>query len=328
MWLITLMPVAMVLNVAVTAVAPVIVTAHVPVPVHAPVHPANVDPDPGVGVAVRVTEVPLPNDALQAVPQLIPAGRLVTVPVPLPAKLTVSVAPNVAVTDVLPVMVTVQVPVPLQPPPDHPENPDPALGVAVSVTEVPLLNSALQTEPQLIPAGLLVTVPLPESTTVSAGDADTAVNNAVTETFPSKLSVQGPVPLHAPLQPAKVEFAAGVAVRVMEVPGLKAALQAVPQLIPAGSLVTVPLPVPESARANSGEAENVAETVMFALRVRVQVLDPLQAPPQFTKLDPGFAVAVSVTAVPAGKLLLHVVPHLMPLGLLTTAPLPLACTVS
>jgi hypothetical protein len=136
------------------------------------------------------------------------------------------------------------------------------------------------------------------------------------------------VPLQAPLQPAKVEFAEGVAVNVMDVPILNGALQAVPQLMPAGSLVTVPLPLPDRTKANTGDAENVAETVILELRVRVQVLDPAHAPPQFTNVDPGFAVAVSVTAVPAGKLLLHVVPQLMPLGLLTTTPLPLACTAS
>jgi hypothetical protein len=61
-----------------------VVTAHVPVPRQpAPLHPVNVDPE--AGAAVRVT-VPLANVAEQAVPQLIPAGLLVTLPVhdPLP----------------------------------------------------------------------------------------------------------------------------------------------------------------------------------------------------------------------------------------------------
>jgi hypothetical protein len=253
-----------------------------------------------------------------------------TVPIPVPARLTVSVAGGVndAVTEVLLARFTVQMLVPLQPPPDHPVNVNPAAGVAVSVTEVPALNNALHTEPQLIPAGLLMTVPLPESTTVSDGDPDITVNKAVTEALSSKLNMQGPVPLQPPLQPAKIEFAEGVAVNVMEVPILNGALQEFPQLMPAGSLVTVPLPVPESTKASTGEAENVAETVMFELRVRVQVLDPLHAPPQFTNVDPGCAVAVSVTFVPAGKLLLQLAPQLIPLGLLTTAPLPLACTAS
>ena len=44
------------------------------------------------------------------------------------------------------------------------------------------------------------------------------------------------VPVHAPDQPANVEFAPGVAVRVTDVPALK--------VVPVGLLVTVPLPVP------------------------------------------------------------------------------------
>ena len=45
--------------------------------------------------------------------------------------------------------------------PVHPAKVVPVAGVAVSVTSVPLLNEAEQVPPQLIPAGLLVTVPLP-----------------------------------------------------------------------------------------------------------------------------------------------------------------------
>ena len=89
-------------------------------------------------------------------PQLMPGGGLVTTPVPVPARLTVTVrfdeiTVNDAVTDVLLVRFTVQVLVPLQPPPDHPANVDPDAGVAVSVTEVPLANNALHVELQLIP---------------------------------------------------------------------------------------------------------------------------------------------------------------------------------
>jgi hypothetical protein len=159
---------------------------------------------------------------------------------------------------------------------------------------------------------------------VSDGDAETAVNNAVTEALLVKFTVQGPVPLQAPLQPVKIEPAEGVAVNVMEVPLLNAALQAVPQLIPAGSLVTVPLPVPERLSVNTGELANVAETFIFEFTVKVQVFEPLHAPPQFTNVAPGLAVAVNVTEVPPGKLPVQVLPQLMPLGALTTVPFPAA----
>jgi len=312
------------LKVAVTAVFPVTVTVHAPLPLHAPDHPLNVDPV--TAAAVRVTDVPAPNDALQVVPQLMPEGLLVTVPVPVPARVTVSAGPlKVAVTEALLVKLMVQVVVPVQAP-DHPPKLDPALGVAVKVTEVPLLKTALQVAPQLMPAGLLVTVPLPfpERATVSEGDEDAEAKAAVTLAFAVKSTLHVPVPLHAPLQPAKVEFAAGVAVSVTVLPELNVAWHVVPQLMPDGSLVTVPLPVPERLRSNKGELENVADTVMLEFRVRVQDLEPLHAPPQFTNVNPALGAAVNVTTVPPGKLPVHVGPQLIPLGLLVTVPLPLA----
>jgi len=73
----------------------------------------------------------------------------------------------------LPVRVTVQVVVPLQAPPQALST-CPAAGVAVNVTAVPLGNDALQTlvvPPQSTPAGVLVTLPLPEMVTCSFGNS-------------------------------------------------------------------------------------------------------------------------------------------------------------
>ena len=76
------------LNVAVTDLAALIVTEQLPVPVQAPLQPAKVEP--AAAVAVRVTTVPLVKFAVHVLGQLIPAGLLLTVPVPVPASVTVS----------------------------------------------------------------------------------------------------------------------------------------------------------------------------------------------------------------------------------------------
>lgn len=68
---------------------------------------------------------------------------------------------KVAVTLMLDVRVTLQVPVPEHPPPLQPANIEPEDGVAVNVTTVPLENDLEQVDPQLMPEGELVTVPVP-----------------------------------------------------------------------------------------------------------------------------------------------------------------------
>ena len=77
---------------------------------------------------------------------------------------------KLAVTALAAFMVTVQVEaVPLQAPP-HPVKPEPPEAVAVSVTVLPAGYSCEQSDPQAMPAGLLVTVPdpLPALVTVSS----------------------------------------------------------------------------------------------------------------------------------------------------------------
>jgi hypothetical protein len=85
-----------VLKVALTEVAELTVTTQAVVPLQPPPHPTNVDPD--VAAALSVTGVPGITDCVQAAPQVMPAGTLVTVPVPVPFFVTdsVTVAPPVA----------------------------------------------------------------------------------------------------------------------------------------------------------------------------------------------------------------------------------------
>ena len=74
---------------------------------------------------------------------------------------------------------------------------------------------------------------------------DWRIKVAVTLRACAMLTVQMPAPLHpSPVQPVKVEPLATVAVSVTLVSWAKGALHVLPQLIPAGCEVTVPLPVP------------------------------------------------------------------------------------
>ena len=86
-------------KVAVTEVAVFIRRVQVSVPSHPlPLQPLKLEP--AVGAADKVTDVVLVYDSEQSVPQVIPAGLLVTVPCPLPlfatdsAKGTVGVEPQ------------------------------------------------------------------------------------------------------------------------------------------------------------------------------------------------------------------------------------------
>ena len=135
-----------------------------------PLQPVNLELP--FGIAVSVTVAPLENASVQSVPQLMPAGLLtmlpgpdfVTVSVDAPATTTlVNVA--VTVTGVLPV--NVQGSVPVHPPPLQPLKTDPAAGAALSVIIVPAGYVAEHAAPQLIPVGLLLTVPAPVPTSLT-----------------------------------------------------------------------------------------------------------------------------------------------------------------
>jgi hypothetical protein len=252
------------LKFALTVFAALMDTVQVPVPEQPPpLQPVNVAV--ADGTAVNVTSVPLLNDAVHVAPQLIPAGELMTLPGPKPDRSDVSTKVVVgggagggvdvelfrlkfAFTDIAAFIVTVQVPVPEQPPPLQPVNVAVADGTAVNVTSVPLLNDAVQVAPQLIPAGELMTSPgpKPDRSAVSTKlEVEVfRVKLALTDLAALIVTVQAPVPEQLPLQPVKVAVADGVAVSVTTLPLVNEAEHVEPHEIPAGLLVTVPVPVP------------------------------------------------------------------------------------
>jgi hypothetical protein len=158
---------------------------------------------------------------VQLAPHEIPAGFDVTVPLPVPAFATVSVnccSVNVAATDTAASIVTMHVPVPVQPPPLHPLNTESDAGAAVNVTIVCALYVAVQLAPHEIPAGLDVTVPLPVPAFATVSMNCCSVNVAVTDTAASIVTTQLPVPVQPPpLHPLNTESDAGAAVNVTTV---------------------------------------------------------------------------------------------------------------
>jgi hypothetical protein len=150
------------LNAAEIFVAAETVTTQVLVPEQPPpLHPPKYWPD--AAVAVSVTCVFGAKLAEHVPGQLTPAGLLTTVPVPVTATVRESPPLNDADTLVVAVTVTVHVlAVPEQLPPLHPLKKLLAAGFSVSVTCVFGAKLAEQVPGQLIPDGLLVTVPVPE----------------------------------------------------------------------------------------------------------------------------------------------------------------------
>src|SRR5690606_35395696 len=130
--------------------------------------------------------------------------------------------------------------------------------VAVSVTVVPCANSAAHPLPpctQSIPAGADVTVPAPDTVTVSTCGGN--VNVATTERASAIVTAHAAVPLHAPPQPVNAPVV-GVAVSVTTSPCPNAAAQvplpltpAMEHEIPAGDEATFPAPLPEPATVST-----------------------------------------------------------------------------
>jgi hypothetical protein len=195
-------------------------------------------------VAVRVIAVPAAKLAVQVLPQLMPDGEDVTVPPPVPPLLVVKVywiTSKLAVTDLAASTVTMHVPVPVHAP-DQPANCDVPSGVAVRVTWVPVVKPAAQVLPQSMPDGEEVTVPVPPFMPFLLIVKTSRSKLAVTDLAASMVTMQVAVPVHAPDQPVKLEAPSGVAVRVTTVPTVNPAVQVLPQLMPNGEEVTVPVP--------------------------------------------------------------------------------------
>jgi len=199
--------------------------------------------------------------------------------------------------------------------------------VAIKVTCVPVLKSAVHVGPQLIPAGLLVMTPppVPAGVTLRGYAPATPPNVAVTDALLVKVTTQVEVPLQAPDHPVNVEPAAGAAVSVTTVPLLNPALHVAPQLIPDGLLVTTPVPVPARVTASTGCAAiavNCAMTEVCEVSVTTHELIPAHAPDQPVKVEPEAGVALRVTLVPEANFAVQVDPQLIPEGLLPIVPVP------
>jgi hypothetical protein len=145
-------------------------------------------------------------------------------------------------------VVAVPVQAPLQP-----MKVEPVAAAALRVTWVLKLNELVQVAPQLMPAGVLVTVPVPVPVLFTVRLKVWTAKAAVTVVLAVIVTAQVvAVPVQAPPQPVKVEPVAGVAVKVTGVPVTYEAVHAVPQLMPAGVLVTVPVPAPDLETVSVG----------------------------------------------------------------------------
>jgi hypothetical protein len=145
----------------------------------------------------------------------------VTVPLPFPALLTVSVRAmvNVAFTVFAESIVTTHVPVPEQPPPDQAVKTDPESAVAVSVTVCCAGKLSVQSLGQLIPEGELATFPVPDPSRVTVRTKFVGLNVASTVRLTVIATVHcTPEEESHPLHPPNVEPTFAAAVNVTEVP--------------------------------------------------------------------------------------------------------------
>jgi hypothetical protein len=296
-------------------------------------------------VQVSSTVPVVPGKAVRTNPNtaLLP-GVVVTVEVlPCPIPIVTGLLPllNVAVTAVAALNVTMQVPVPAQPPPLQPAKVELADADAVNFTCVPLAKFAEQVVGQLIPAGALVTVPVPvpASITDNAKPLVLELKVAVTVVAAFNVTTQVPVPVQPPpLHPANVEPSAGLAINVTCAPLAKFAEHfAEHALMPAGLLLTAPDPVPANitVRVSLLPVLKVAVTVTSVVPIGTVHVGGFVcgfAGTQFVlkpaNVDPSAAVAVNITLLLSGKAARQLDGQLIPLGELVTVPVPVPISVT
>jgi hypothetical protein len=114
----------------------------------------------------------------------------------------------------------------------------------------------------------------------------------VTVTLPSVQSA-------LPVQPAKLEPEAGLAVNVTTAPLLRVVAQVLPQLIAPRLLVTVPVPVPARVTVSVYVLMrlNTAVHVMLAFIVTLPSVQSA-LPDQLAKVEPVAGAAVNFTTLP------------------------------
>lgn len=94
-------------------------------------------------------------------------------------------------------------------------------------------------------------VPVPLPVPLTANVCLVSVKFAVTLVAAVTVTVQTPVPLHAPLHPVKEDPVVGAAVRVTWVPCEKESEQVAPQSMAPVFAVTVPVPFPVLVTASA-----------------------------------------------------------------------------
>ena len=118
----------------------------------------------------------------------------------------------------------------------------------------------------------------------------------MTVVLDDRIKLQSPVPVHAPLQPAKTKLASGVARSDTVAPAANVLEQLVPQLMPEGALATVPLPFFETERVTVLRA-NFAVQVLLAFTV-TEPSEQSASPVHPVNFELAAGIGVKVTIFP------------------------------